>query len=116
MCAVRELTARRAALSPVDAIVMAKEHEVPAWLAPAYAELVRRPAPLSEDEADRLGARTAIRIARAREVLRAEEYAQYQHRKFGARYAPPESSDEELVARVVNDVFQFPTASVSVSA
>ena len=46
MCAVRELTARRAALSPVDAIVMAKEHDVPAWLAPAYAELVRRPAPL----------------------------------------------------------------------
>ncbi|KAH9925026.1 uncharacterized protein BXZ73DRAFT_50119 [Epithele typhae] len=110
--AVRELSARRCALSPVDALVLAKEHDIPAWCAPAYADLVRRTAPLSEDEAERLGARAAVRVARAREVLRAEEFAQHQHRQFGARYAPPETRDEQLVTRTVSEVFQLPASQV----
>ena len=58
MYVIRELTARRAALGAVDAILLAKEHDVPAWLGYAYAELVRRPTALDDDEAERLGART----------------------------------------------------------
>ena len=104
---MRELTARHAALPAVDVIALAREHDIPAWLAPAYAELVRRPAPLDENEAERLGARTAVRVARAREVLKAEEFAAYQLRQFGARYAPPERADDQLVARAVQEVFQL---------
>nr|VWO96079.1 Polyribonucleotide nucleotidyltransferase (EC (Polynucleotide phosphorylase) (PNPase) [Ganoderma boninense] len=39
-CAIRHLSARLSALAPVDAILLAREHDIPAWLGPAYAELV----------------------------------------------------------------------------
>ncbi|RDX52370.1 hypothetical protein OH76DRAFT_1344883 [Lentinus brumalis] len=109
--AIRELTARRTSLAAVDAILLAKEHDIPSWLGPAYADLVRRPASLDDDEAERLGARTTAQIGRARERLRQEEYAQCQQRKYGARYTPPERPDEQLVARAVNEVFQLPGAT-----
>ncbi|KAI0704215.1 hypothetical protein C8T65DRAFT_578439, partial [Cerioporus squamosus] len=105
--AIRELTARRTSLPAVDAILLAKEHDIPSWLGPAYADLVRRSASLDDDEAERLGARTTAQIGRAREMLRQEEYAQCQQRKYGARYAPPERPDEQLVARAVNEVFKL---------
>ncbi|KAI0819878.1 hypothetical protein BC628DRAFT_1331842 [Trametes gibbosa] len=106
--AIRELTARRASLPVIDLLVLAKEYDVPAWLGPAYAELVRRPGPLSEDDAERLGARIVARVARAREMLREEEYALYQQRKYGAKYVFPERPDEQLVARAVHEVFDLP--------
>ena len=105
--AIRELTARRASIAAVDAIVIAKEHDLPSWLWPAYAELVRRQAPLDDQEAERLGARTTAQVGRAREMLRTEEYALYQQRRHGRRYAPPERPDEQLVARAVNEVFNL---------
>ncbi|CDO76777.1 hypothetical protein BN946_scf184978.g6 [Trametes cinnabarina] len=105
--AIRELSARRSSLLAVDAIVLAREYDIPSWLGPAYADLVRRAGPLSEDEAEQLGARTAAQVARAREVLRDEEYALYQQRRYGAKYAFPERPDEQLVARAVNDVFRL---------
>ena len=103
---MRELSARRGAFSAVDAIALAREHDLPAWLAPAYAELVRRAMPLDDDEAERLGARTAGRVARAREALRAEACAQHrhQHRECGVS---PELFDEGCVARVVDEAFQL---------
>ncbi|RPD60644.1 hypothetical protein L226DRAFT_460979 [Lentinus tigrinus ALCF2SS1-7] len=106
--AIRELTTRRTSLQPIDAILLAKEHDIPSWLGPAYAELVRRPTLLDDDEAERLGARMTAQIGRAREMLRQEEYAQYQQRRYGARYIPPERLDEQLVARAVNEVFKLP--------
>ncbi|KAI0329793.1 hypothetical protein GY45DRAFT_1252111 [Cubamyces sp. BRFM 1775] len=106
--AIRELSARRASLPAVDAIALAKEFDIPSWLGPAYAELVRRVAPLSDDEAERLGARTAAQVGRARETLREEEYALFQQRRYGAKYVFPERPDEQLVARAVNDVFRLP--------
>ena len=106
--AIRELTTRRTSLAPIDAILLVKEHDIQPWLGPAYAELVRRPSSLDDDEAERLGARTTAQIGRAREVLRQEEYAQYQQRRYGARYTPPERFDEQLVARAVNEVFKLP--------
>ncbi|KAL7284768.1 hypothetical protein ACG7TL_002075 [Trametes sanguinea] len=78
----------------IEAIVLAREYDIPAWLGPAYAELVRRLGPLSEDEAEQLGARTASQIARAREMLREEEYALFQQRSQitmrALRYYGPE--------------------------
>ena len=65
-------------------------------------------APLSDDEAERLGARTAAQVGRARETLREEEYALFQQRRYGAKYVFPERPDEQLVARAVNDVFRLP--------
>lgn len=91
--------------------MLAKEHDVPSWLGPAYAELVRRPAPLSDDDAERLGARTAAQVARAREMLREEEYALFQQRRYGAKYALPERPDEQLVAHAVNEAFHIPSAT-----
>ncbi|OSD00991.1 hypothetical protein PYCCODRAFT_1370098 [Trametes coccinea BRFM310] len=105
--AIRELSARRSSLPAIEAIVLAREYDIPAWLGPAYAELVRRLGPLSEDEAEQLGARTASQIARAREMLREEEYALFQQRRYGAKYSFPERPDEQLVARAVNDVFRL---------
>ena len=110
MYTIRELTARRASIAAVDAIVLAKEHDIPSWLGPAYAELVRRQTPLDDDEAERLGARTTAQVGRAREMLRTDEYALYQQRRYGTRYAPPERPDEQLVARAVNEVFKLPVA------
>ena len=105
--AIRELSTRRTALAPVDAVLLAREHDISAWLGPAYAELVRRPAPLDDGEAERLGARITAQVGRAREVLRAEEYALHQQRRYGSRYTPAERPDEQLVARAVNEVFQL---------
>ena len=105
--AIRELSARRASLAPVEAILLAKEHDIPSWLGPAYAELVRRPAPLDDTEAERLGVRVTAQVGRAREILRAEEYILYQQRRYGSKYSPPERPDEQLVARAVNEVFQL---------
>ncbi|KAI0767650.1 hypothetical protein C8Q74DRAFT_1204594 [Fomes fomentarius] len=111
--AIREIATRRSSLPPVDAIVLAKEYDVPSWLGPAYAELVRRPTPMEDEEAERLGARTTAQVGRAREMLRTDEYALYQQRRHGARYAPPERPDEQLVARAVNEVFNLPNRSNS---
>ncbi|KAI0761330.1 hypothetical protein BD413DRAFT_486125 [Trametes elegans] len=107
--AIRELSARRASLPTLDVIVLAKEYDIPAWLGPAYAELVRRVTPLSDDEAELLGARTVVQVARAREMLREEEYTLYQQRRYGAKYNFPERPDEQLVARAVNEVFHIPS-------
>ncbi|KAI0672168.1 hypothetical protein C8Q78DRAFT_971769 [Trametes maxima] len=109
--AIRELTARRGTLPTIDAIVLARAYDVPAWLGPAYAELVRRLAPLSDEEAERLDARTVAQVARAREMLREEEYALFQQRRYGSKYVFPERPDEQLVARTVNEVFHLQSPS-----
>lgn len=109
---IRELTARRSSLPVIDMLVLAKEYDIPTWLGPAYAELVRRPGPLGEDDAERLGARVVARVARAREMLREEEYALFQQRKYGVKYVFPERPDEQLVARAVHEVFDLPAPPV----
>ncbi len=40
-------------------------------------------------------------------MLRAEEYALYQQRRYGSLYTSSERPDEQLVARAVNEVFQL---------
>lgn len=66
--AIREI--ETFALDPVDKIILAVNHDVPAWLKPAYVELCQREDPIQEEEAVKLGLSTAMKLARAREYIR----------------------------------------------
>ncbi|KAH9944932.1 hypothetical protein B0H21DRAFT_437818 [Amylocystis lapponica] len=103
--AIREISAQRSALSPVETIVLATTHDVPEWLAPAFADMSRRPHPLDDLEAEQLGAQITARIGRAREALRDETFRTFQRKRYGNRYAVPDSFDDEVVSRVVMEVF-----------
>lgn len=54
-------------LDPVDAVVLALKHDVPQWLETAYVLLCMRDEPLDENEGEKLGVATTIRLAKARE-------------------------------------------------
>ena len=51
-------------------MVLAVRHSVEHWLIPAYCDICERTEPLTDQEAERLGAVTTARLARARELLR----------------------------------------------
>ena len=51
-------------------MVLAVKHSVDPWLIPAYCDICERTEPLSDQEAEKLGAVTTARLARARELLR----------------------------------------------
>ncbi|CCL99365.1 uncharacterized protein FIBRA_01383 [Fibroporia radiculosa] len=104
-CAIREITARRESLSAVEIIVLAIRHDIPGWLASAYADLCRRTHPLDDLEAEELGARITARVGRARETIRDETYRSSQEKRNGNRSSGSETLDEEIVSRVVMDVF-----------
>ncbi len=57
-------------LAPVQKITLANRYNVPHWLPPAFLELCKRPEPLEDLEAEALGLRSVVRIARAREIAR----------------------------------------------
>ncbi|KAI0060587.1 hypothetical protein BV25DRAFT_946750 [Artomyces pyxidatus] len=71
--------------SAVDKIVLAHAHALRAWLAPAYAELCVRAAPLSAAEGRRLGVEEVLLVCAMRE---------------STRDAVPLFSEEEIVLRV----------------
>ena len=51
-------------------MVLAVKHSVDPWLVPAYCDICERTEPLTDQEAEKLGAVTTARLARARELLR----------------------------------------------
>jgi len=55
---------------PVEKIILAVKHSVPAWLEPAHVELCQRGEPIRSEEAERLGLSIAMKLARAREYVR----------------------------------------------
>ncbi|KAF7320580.1 BTB domain-containing protein [Mycena chlorophos] len=57
-------------IEPVDKIVLATKYRIPSWLPSAYAALCRRPSALEEWEAEKIGLRSVVLIAKAREVYR----------------------------------------------
>jgi len=57
-------------IDPVDQVVLAVKHDVPEWLAPAYAALCQRADPVGIEEARKLGLETTVLLAKAREVAR----------------------------------------------
>ncbi|EPQ53960.1 hypothetical protein GLOTRDRAFT_23935, partial [Gloeophyllum trabeum ATCC 11539] len=53
--------------SPIDKIVLGHKYDIQEWLPDAYHALCVRKDPLSDDEAERLGAKDTARVARIRE-------------------------------------------------
>ena len=51
-------------------MVLGVKHSVEPWLIPAYCDICERAEPLTDNEAEKLGAVTTARLARARELLR----------------------------------------------
>ena len=51
-------------------MVLGVKHSVDPWLVPAYCDICERTEPLTDLEAEKLGAVTTARLARARELLR----------------------------------------------
>ena len=51
-------------------MVLSIKHSIDPWLIPAYCDICERTEPLTDQEAEKLGAVTTARLARARELLR----------------------------------------------
>ncbi|KAI0314636.1 hypothetical protein OF83DRAFT_1174588 [Amylostereum chailletii] len=70
--AVREL--EKLTIDPIEKVYLYQTyHVLPELLIPSYVHLTTRDDPLSLDEGERLGLKTALRIARAREFSRGQE-------------------------------------------
>lgn len=70
MDAIRELAIIQLSTTPSDAIAritLGKAYSVPLWLRLGYLHLILRPAPLSFEEGEKIGWRTAIRLCHLRE-------------------------------------------------
>lgn len=66
--AIVEISAKM--LDPVKKITLANKYNIPQWLSSAYLDLCKRPEPITDVEAETLGLRTLVRVARARELMR----------------------------------------------
>jgi hypothetical protein len=69
--AIAEISSVDDMIDPVEKVVLAKTHNVPQWLAPAYETLCQREKALEVGEARRLEVDTTALIAQAREAVRA---------------------------------------------
>ena len=61
-------------IDPVKKINLANKYNIPHWLPTAFADLIKRPEPMNDSEAESLGLRNVVRVARAREVAREKDY------------------------------------------
>ncbi|KAJ7507013.1 hypothetical protein B0H11DRAFT_1969809 [Mycena galericulata] len=68
--AIQSIDESPTAMDPVDKLVLAVEYDIPEWLAPAYTALCQRPNCLEEWEAEKIGLKKTVQIARAREAFR----------------------------------------------
>ncbi|KAK6974379.1 BTB domain-containing protein [Favolaschia claudopus] len=68
--AIQAIEENSTPLDPVDKLVLAMKYKIPQWLAPAYTELCQRPNCLEEWEAEKIGLKNTVRIARAREAFK----------------------------------------------
>ncbi|KAJ7092814.1 hypothetical protein B0H15DRAFT_832572 [Mycena belliarum] len=57
-------------IDPIEKIVLAERHDIPHWLRIAYVAICERGRPLEESEAEKIGYRKTILLARAREAIR----------------------------------------------
>ncbi|KAF8189179.1 hypothetical protein K438DRAFT_957492 [Mycena galopus ATCC 62051] len=103
-------------LDPVDKLVLAMKYKIPEWLAPAYTALCQRPNCLEEWEAEKIGLKKTVQIARARETFR--DSARYRSCPPSPVYcwqlpspmpglASPVDYQAARAARIVDEVF-FP--------
>lgn len=66
---IREIETFQSRVEPIERIVLAVRHNVPQWLSGAYQELCQRHDTLSEEEGEKLGLSTVIKLMKAREML-----------------------------------------------
>ena len=111
--AVECIEESKTALDPVDKLVLAIKYKIPEWLAPAYAALCQRPNCLEEWEAEKIGLKKTVQIARAREAFREASYRSrapspvYCWRAPTPSAAPAIDYQATRAARIVDEVF-FP--------
>lgn len=91
-------------LDPIKKITLATKYNIPQWLSSAYVDLCKRPEPLNDEEAETLGLRNVVRVARAREAVRDKGHVTSSIRS----YFPHDkiyAFNERGVLSVVNDVW-----------
>jgi hypothetical protein len=101
-------------IDPIDKILLAEKYDVPSWLAPAYRSLCKRSQPIEEHEAERIGLKKTVLLARAREALREcrsrpptpQSPAPFHYMDHIS--PTPGQVYDNVVERIVNEVF-FPT-------
>jgi hypothetical protein len=101
-------------LDPIDKLVLAINYKIPEWLTPAYIALCQRPNCLEEWEAEKIGLKKTVQIARAREAFRdASHRSRTPSPVFWGRPAqlspvqPMVNYQAARAARIVDEVF-FP--------
>ncbi|CAL1710181.1 unnamed protein product [Somion occarium] len=100
--AIQEISTK--VLDPIKKIILANKYDIPQWLPPAFVDLCKRPESLSESEAETLGLKTIVRVARARESVRDKGYVTWTPRS----YFPHDrvySFNERGVLSVINEVW-----------
>ncbi len=100
--AILEISSRM--LDPIKKITLANKYNIPQWLSPAYVDLCKRPEPLNDDEAETLGLKTVVRVARAREIVRDKGFVTSSVRS----YFPHDkiyTFNERSIVSTVNDVW-----------
>ena len=69
--AIDELSLLRSSMDAIERVHLAQRFDIDSWLKPAYEQLSERQRPLEVWEAEKIGLRTTVLLARAREeVLR----------------------------------------------
>lgn len=68
--AIAQINSHRPRVDPVEKILLAEKHDIPFWRSSAYASLCQRESPLEEWEAEKLGLKVTVQLARAREAVR----------------------------------------------
>jgi hypothetical protein len=108
--AIKELTTMD--IDPVDKVVLAVKHGIRDWLSLAYVDLCIRNEPLREDEAHDLGLNTTVKLACARERLRAIPPCQsgsshiVRYDSSGALLPPPAPTyNTELAKSIIAEIF-----------
>jgi len=90
--AIEELTANG---SPIDRIELGNKYNVPQWLPEAYADVFIRDSHLTEEEGERLGLETAVKVLRGRDKCRRSGWNSC-------------SSGDRRVAQLVEEIFPKP--------
>jgi hypothetical protein len=127
--AIKELASMQ--LDPVDRIVLAVDHDVPEWLDPAYVELCKQEDPLREEEAEKVGLSTMVKLCWAREKIRTSAQVKEPSRAFCCQHcnmaptqqyycqscghystfpregssAAPRTLDDASIGKVIADIF-----------
>lgn len=100
-------------LDPVKKVMLANKFNIPQWLPPAFMDLCKRPEPISDNDAETLGLRTVVRVARARELMRDKSYIIGTQRSFSP-YDKIYTYNERGIMSVICEVWPECASSIVV--